>query len=92
MDPKDTRPDESQEPKKTSPSPDDEPTGEIEHQHRKHGYRGYPNNPDIGGGIHTGSGFGGVGSTAEPGSGQGILTDKTREAIEEIDEEDEDTP
>lgn len=85
MDPKNTRNEELED---TAPSPaSDEPEHE---KHRRHGYRGYPNNPNIGGGIHTGSGFAGVGSPAEPGSEPGLLTDKTREAIEEL--EDEDTP
>jgi|GEM_PF-2143480 hypothetical protein len=86
MDPKDL----NDEPGKTSPSSDDEPTGEMEqHKHRKHGYRGYPNNPNIGGDIHTGSGFAGIGSTAPGASGSDILTDKTREAIEELEDEDD---
>jgi hypothetical protein len=83
MDPKDTRPTELDD---TAPS-DAEPEHE---KHRRHGYRGYPNNPNIGGDIHTGSGFAGVGSTAEAGSGQGILTEKTRESIEELGDEEKD--
>jgi hypothetical protein len=85
MDPKDTRPTELDD---TAPS-DAEPEQE---KHRRHGYRGYPNNPDIGGSIHAGSGFGGVGSTVEPGKGQGILTEKTRESIEELGDEEKDEP
>jgi hypothetical protein len=76
------------EPDTSGPS-DDEPTGEMEHKHRRHGYRGYPNNPNIGGDVHTGSGFGGVGSTSEPGAGQGIVGEKTRESVEEIGDEDD---
>ena len=60
------------------------------HKHRKRGYRGYPNNPDIGGGLHIGSGFAGVGSTGGRGaSGSGIITEKTRESVEELGEEEE---
>ncbi len=58
---------------------------------RKHGYRGYPNKPDIGGSIHTGSGFAGVGSTSGAGtSGSNVISDKTRESVEELGEETED--
>ncbi len=86
MDPKDKRKEELED---TAPSPSS--SEEPEHpKHRRHGYRGYPNNPSIGGDIHTGSGFAGVGSTAPSSSGQSILTDKTREAIEEIEDEDKD--
>jgi len=58
---------------------------------RKHGYRGYPNNPSIGGDIHTGTGFAGVGPGGAAGEsrGSGILTEKTRESIEELGEEGE---
>ncbi len=86
MDPKDTRPNEAP----TEP----EPAGDHEHEkHRKHGYRGYPNNPEIGGDIHAGTGFGGVGSTAgSSSSGSGILSEKTRESVEELGEEDEVKP
>jgi hypothetical protein len=58
---------------------------------RRHGYRGYPNNPEIGGDIHTGTGFAGVG----PGGGEGtsressLFGDKTQESVEEIKEEEE---
>ena len=87
MDPKDTRNEELED---TAPSPSSD---EPEHlKHRRHGYRGYPNNPSIGGDIHTGSGFAGVGSTAPGSSGPDLLTDKTREAIEEIEDEDKDAP
>jgi hypothetical protein len=90
MDPKDTRNEELED---TAPSPpsSDEPE---HHKHRRHGYRGYPNNPSIGGEVHTGSGFAGVGSTAGDAAGvdRGIVSDKTREAIEEIEDEDRDAP
>ena len=61
------------------------------HKSRKHGYRGYPNNPDIGGDIHVGTGFAGVGpagSTAS--SGSGLIGEKTRESVEELGEDTED--
>ena len=68
---------------------DTEPTGE--HKHRKHGYRGYPNNPEIGGGIHIGTGFGGVGSgDSELPARSSMLTEKTRESVEELGEDTED--
>ena len=52
---------------------------------RKHGYRGYPNKPDIGGNIHTGTGFAGVGPTGGAGtSGSSLISDKTRESVEEL--------
>ena len=57
---------------------------------RRHGYRGYPNKPDIGGDIHTGTGFAGVGSTGGGSQGSNIFTDKTRESVEELGEETED--
>lgn len=64
---------------------------------RKHGYRGYPNNPSVGGGVHMGSGFAGVGSTAfgeTSLAGSSIIGNKTREsareAAREEDQEDED--
>lgn len=59
---------------------------------RRHGYRGYPNNPDIGGSVHTGSGFAGVGAPDTTGLGpsqSGIIGDKTRESVEELGEEEE---
>jgi hypothetical protein len=59
---------------------------------RKHGYRGYPNNSTPGSSVHMGTGFGGVGSTRGAGSsGSGVITDKTREAVEENDEEESTT-
>jgi hypothetical protein len=69
------------------------PEPEAVHKHnkrRKHGYRGYPNNPSIGGDVHMGTGFAGVGPTGGAGSsGSSILTDKTRESVDEGDEEEE---
>ena len=79
MDPKDTIPtDEVEVIKKKAP----EPEAPGEHQHRKrrkHGYRGYPNNPAIGGDVHTGSGFAGVGSAAggPSPSDDGLIGEKT---------------
>ncbi len=69
--------------------PEPEPSGE--HKHRRHGYRGYPNNPEIGGGIHTGTGFAGVGPGVSdmPGTSS-MLTEKTRESVEELGEDTED--
>jgi len=46
---------------------------------RRHGYRGYPNNPEIGGDVHTGSGFAGVGSTDRSiGGSSKIFTERRR--------------
>ncbi|HEY1250820.1 MAG TPA: hypothetical protein VGH97_06495 [Thermoanaerobaculia bacterium] len=92
MAPKDipSPPDEVEVIKKKAPEP--EAPGEHPHRkRRKHGYRGYPNNPEIGGGVHTGSGFAGVGSTAggPTPSGSGIIGEKTQESVEEIAEEEE---
>ena len=58
---------------------------------RRHGYRGYPNNPEIGGAIHTGTGFAGVGpgGAEGPGGKSSIFTDKTQESVEELKEEEE---
>jgi hypothetical protein len=60
---------------------------------RKHGYRGYPNTPS-GGGVHTGTGFGGAGSLSGTGGAgiadSGIITERTREDVEEKEEEEED--
>ena len=68
-------------------TPKTEPEGER--KHRKHGYRGYPNQP-AGGGVHTGSGFGGVGSTSGDGgsglSDSGIISERTREDAENDEE------
>jgi hypothetical protein len=69
----------------------DEPEGVHRHdEHRRHGYRGYPNNPDVGGAIHHGTGLGGVGSTEGSGTGTSgsVFTDKTREDVEEDDDRD----
>jgi hypothetical protein len=77
----------SNEDPKASPS-DPEP----EHEHRKHGYRGYPNNPEMGGAVHSGTGFTGAGSLSGPGSGSsdsGILTEHTEKSLEELEEEEE---
>jgi hypothetical protein len=65
--------------------------GRPKHQkHRKHGYRGYPNKPEIGGDIHVGTGFAGAGPVGSAGSpGRGIVPKKTRESVEELEEEDE---
>ena len=70
---------------------DDETPGVHEHdKHRRHGYRGYPNNPDIGGEIHTGTGFTGAGPlSGGSSSGSDVFTDKTQEDVEERDEEKE---
>ena len=49
-------------------------SAEPEREHRKsrkHGYRGYPNNPSVGGNVHIGTGFGGAGSTATTPNGGG---------------------
>ena len=71
--------------------PEPEPEEPEHHKSRRHGYRGYPNNPDIGGDIHSGSGFAGVGSTSRgAGTEPGIISDKTRESVDELGEEDKD--
>jgi hypothetical protein len=76
-------------PEDTLKKADPEPAGDQ--KHRKHGYRGYPNNPEIGGGIHTGTGFAGVGSAGnEIPARSSMLTEKTRESIEELGEQTED--
>lgn len=56
---------------------------------RKHGYRGYPNNPKSGE-IHWGSGFAGIGSISGPVGSSGILTERTRNHAKRK-TEDEDT-
>ena len=57
---------------------------------RRHGYRGYPNSRS-GGDVHTGSGFGGAGSLSGTGgagiSESGIITERTREDVEETEKE-----
>ena len=84
MTPKDSPPEENA--KKTEPEP--EPAGENEHHKpRKHGYRGYPNNPDIGGDVHFGTGFAGTGPTGGTApSRSDIISEKTRESVEELGE------
>jgi hypothetical protein len=70
------------------PSSDEDSTPQT--KRRKHGYRGYPNNRSAGE-VHSGSGFGGAGSLSGPaGSGtsnSGIITERTREDVEDKDEE-----
>jgi hypothetical protein len=92
MSPKDTTPNVDIDVQKKKPAAEPDPAGLHRHdRRRRHGYRGYPNNSTVGGGIHSGTGFGGVGSTAGAGSppGSGIITDRTKESIEELEEEDE---
>lgn len=61
---------------------------EPEHRKsRKHGYRGYPNNPEVGGDVHAGTGFAGVGSTERGPRGSSVIGEKTRESVEELGEE-----
>ena len=75
-------------PEDKSLKPEPEPEELEHHKSRKHGYRGYPNNPDIGGDVHAGTGFAGVGSTERgPGGGSGVISEKTRESVEELGEE-----
>ena len=87
MTPKDTPPEVEIIKKKTEPDP--EPAGVHKHdEHRKQGYRGYPNNPDLGGDIHMGTGFAGVGPTGGAGSsGSSIISEKTRESCRSSEEE-----
>ncbi|HEY3202575.1 MAG TPA: hypothetical protein VGL03_02835 [Thermoanaerobaculia bacterium] len=69
-----------------------EPESEPKHTHRKRGYRGYPNKPDAGGGVHWGSGFAGVGSTSGGGAGlpgPGTVSERTQESVEKEKEEEE---
>ena len=85
MSPKDTPPEgKPQKPVSGPEEPED-------HKHRRHGYRGYPNNPEIGGDIHTGTGFAGVGpgGAARESRESSIFTEKTRESVEELGEEEE---
>lgn len=51
---------------------------ESRSRRRKHGYRGYPNNPKSGE-VHWGSGFSGIGTVNGPRGSSGILTDRTRD-------------
>ena len=83
MDPKDTPENETGNPTEAE---EEEP-----HKSRRHGYRGYPNNPDIGGDIHTGTGFAGVGPGGATGTPResGIFTEKTQESVEELGEEED---
>lgn len=71
------------------PKPDPEPEEPEHHKSRKHGYRGYPNNPDAGGDVHAGTGFAGVGSTERGTRGSSLIGEKTRESVEELGEEEE---
>jgi hypothetical protein len=86
MTPKDTPPEKDTAGKTESKS---KPAGAPEHRkHRKHGYRGYPNKPDAGGQIHGGTGFAGVGPIGSMSrSGSGIITEKTRDKVEELGDE-----
>ena len=61
------------------------PPEETPQKRRKHGYRGYPNNPRTGGDVHSGSGFGGAGSTGPANNpvDRKIITERTREDVEE---------
>jgi hypothetical protein len=61
--------------KDTSPSSIAET--ESRSRRRRHGYRGYPNNPKSGE-VHWGSGFAGIGSMKGPVGSSGILTERTR--------------
>jgi hypothetical protein len=64
---------------------------EPRRRHRKHGYRGYPNNPSAGGDVHWGSGFSGIGpegASGSPGlSSSGIITEHTREDASKVDDD-----
>jgi hypothetical protein len=83
MTPKDT-------PEDKTRKPDSEPEEPEHHKPRKHGYRGYPNNPNVGGDVHAGTGFAGVGSTDRGTGGKsGVISEKTRESVEELGEEEE---
>jgi hypothetical protein len=69
---------------------DAEAAGVHEHdKRRRHGYRGYPNNPDVAP-VHHGTGFAGVGSTSGPAAGSGsVFTDTSTESVEELGNEEE---
>jgi hypothetical protein len=56
---------------------------------RKHGYRGYPNNPRRSD-IHWGSGFAGIGSMSELVGSSGILSERTRHHAARPNEDDAD--
>ena len=80
-------------PEKDTPRSDSEPEPEGVHrhnEHRRHGYRGYPNNPDVGGAIHSSTGLGGVGAEQGSGTSGSIFTEKTQEDVDELGEEGDD--
>ena len=86
MDPKDSPPKED-EGKKTG-SELETPGVPRRDKHRKRGYRGYPNKPEIGGDIHVGTGFAGAGPVGSVGSsGSSIVGGKTRDSVEESEED-----
>jgi hypothetical protein len=87
MTPKDSPPED----KATKKEPETDAAVEQEpHKSRRHGYRGYPNNPDIGGSVHFGTGFAGVGPTGGAGSSEeGLISEKTRESVDELGQEEE---
>ncbi|HEY2797535.1 MAG TPA: hypothetical protein VGK26_06565 [Thermoanaerobaculia bacterium] len=58
---------------------------------RKHGYRGYPNGRSVGGDIHWGTGFAGIGAMNGPIGSSGILTERTRNDAARKTNEDDDT-
>jgi hypothetical protein len=68
-----------------TPDPTDRPPEETPRKRRKHGYRGYPNNPAAGGDVHSGSGFGGAGSVSRSGNPMDnkVITERTREDVDE---------
>jgi hypothetical protein len=68
-----------------TPDPNDRPQEETPRKRRKHGYRGYPNKPAVGGDVHTGSGFGGAGSVTRSGTpgDKSVISERTREDVEE---------
>jgi hypothetical protein len=68
------------------PSSDEDSTPQT--KRRRHGYRGYPNNRSAGE-VHSGSGFGGAGSLSGGAgtSNSGIITERTREDVEEKEED-----
>ena len=72
-------------------TPRGKPSGEPEETppRRKHGYRGYPNQPGTPGDVHTGSGFGGAGSVSRSGNpiDSSVISERTREDVEEGEEE-----
>jgi hypothetical protein len=86
MTPKDMPPEKDTASKTESTS---KPAAVPEHRkRRKHGYRGYPNKPDASGEIHGGTGFAGVGPIGSVSrSGSGLITEKTRDSVEELSEE-----